>query len=70
MRYKVSIAAALCVAALSSFAYAQYVSNLRTPTQFHPGHSHQGDETIGAPQHSGGTDAYGCHNASVPYHCH
>lgn len=32
-------------------------------------HEHDGD-THGAPQHSGGTDAYGCHNGSVPYHCH
>lgn len=38
---------------------------------FHSGHTHStfGD-TKGAPQHSGGTDKYGCHNASVPYHCH
>ena len=39
-------------------------------TVFYDGHSHNGEETIGAPQHSGGTDRYGCHNASVPYHCH
>jgi len=39
-------------------------------TVFYDGHIHNGEETIRAPQHSGGTDRYGCHNASVPYHCH
>jgi len=39
-------------------------------TLFHPGHTHDGQETIGAPGHSGGTDRFGCHNRSVPYHCH
>lgn len=39
-------------------------------TTFFSGHTHQGDETIGAPSHSGRTDRYGCHNRSVPYHCH
>jgi len=32
-------------------------------------HDHEGG-TNGVPQHSGGTDSYGCHNGSVPYHCH
>lgn len=39
-------------------------------TAFHPGHTHDLDGTHGAPGHSGGTDKYGCHNRSVPYHCH
>ena len=39
-------------------------------TTFYTGHSHDVEETTGAPQHSGGTDRYGCHNRSVPYHCH
>ena len=39
-------------------------------TTFYSGHTHNGSETIGAPAHSGGTDRYGCHNRSVPYHCH
>jgi len=38
--------------------------------EFNAGHLHDEDGTHGAPAHSGGTDAYGCHNASVPYHCH
>ena len=55
----------------AGIAYA----NLANPRQdeisvFHAGHSHDGSQTTGAPQHSGGTDKYGCHNASVPYHCH
>ena len=38
---------------------------------FFSGHSHGHDgSTHGGPQHSGGTDSYGCHNGSVPYHCH
>ena len=39
-------------------------------TAFHPGHTHEGSETSGSPGHSGRTDRYGCHNKSVPYHCH
>lgn len=50
-------------------AYASLV-NPRTPVEFLKGHSHEHGQTIGAPQHSGGTDRFGCHNASVPYHCH
>jgi hypothetical protein len=37
---------------------------------FYPGHTHKGESTNGAPGHSGRTDRYGCHNKSVPYHCH
>lgn len=40
------------------------------PGNFYKGHTHHNGETIGAPQHSGGTDKNGCHNGSVPYHCH
>lgn len=39
-------------------------------TSFFTGHHHIEHETVDAPQHSGNTDAYGCHNGSVPYHCH
>lgn len=34
------------------------------------GHTHDADGTHGAPSHSGGLDRQGCHNKSVPYHCH
>jgi hypothetical protein len=45
--------------------------NPRNPVVYFKGHSHPVDGlTVGAPEHSGGTDKYGCHNASVPYHCH
>jgi len=37
---------------------------------YKPGHTHEIGDTQGAPQHSGGTDKFGCHNGSVPYHCH
>lgn len=53
----------------ASAAYAGY-TNPRAPIDFYVGHTHSHGETIGAPEHSGGTDAYGCHNGSVPYHCH
>jgi hypothetical protein len=63
----------LAVIAVIVGAGAAYGSffNQRTPVEFYVGHSHLADgTTINAPQHSGGTDAMGCHNASVPYHCH
>ena len=56
---------------LSSISYALN-SNPRFNeiVLFYDGHKHLGEEVVGAPSHSGGTDRYGCHNASVPYHCH
>ena len=39
-------------------------------TNFESGHTHKLGHTQGAAEHSGGTDSYGCHNGSVPYHCH
>ena len=42
----------------------------RTPVEFFTGHSHDEHGTNGAPSHSGGTNSQGCHNGSVPYHCH
>lgn len=44
--------------------------NPRKPVEFFSGHTHDAEGTHGAPSHSGGTDRYGCHNGSVPYHCH
>jgi len=58
------------VAAFSSI-YALNTNNEREPVEFFSGHTHGEDgSSIGAPQHSGGTDKRGCHNRSVPYHCH
>ena len=42
----------------------------RTVFSFFDGHTHDDAQTFGAPSHSGGLDRYGCHNKSVPYHCH
>lgn len=42
----------------------------RTVFSFFDGHTHDDRKTVGAPSHSGGLDRYGCHNKSVPYHCH
>ena len=73
MKVRHIIAAAAAVVIIGSgVAYGTMVNHSADEiTQFYPGHTHDelGD-THGAPQHSGGTDAYGCHNASKPYHCH
>jgi hypothetical protein len=64
------IGLALAVAAASGVAYAN-LGGRSEPVEFYKGHAHgPNGETIGAPEHSGGTDANGCHNGSVPYHCH
>jgi hypothetical protein len=59
----------VAVALLAGASWAGFGS--REPVQFYVGHTHGEDgSTLGAPQHSGGLDRNGCHNASVPYHCH
>lgn len=67
MKKSLVIAAGI-IALLGSGAWA-FMGD-REPVAFYSGHTHVGGETQGAPSHSGGTDAWGCHNASVPYHCH
>ena len=67
---KLHVAAVVGLAFVASAAYAVMGNNERVPVEFFPSHSHHNGETTGAPQHSGGTDKNGCHNASVPYHCH
>ena len=52
-----------------SVAYGEF-GNSRQAVDFYNGHTHENEQTVGAPGHSGGTDKYGCHNRSVPYHCH
>lgn len=70
-RSRIFLLAALSVVALGSgLAYAGF-SGERTPSEFYPGHWHdEHGDAVDAPAHSGGTDAYGCHNGSVAYHCH
>lgn len=54
-----------------TFALFDNQNERRTPVEFYSGHSHDANGTaIDAPQHSGGLDRKGCHNKSVPYHCH
>jgi hypothetical protein len=66
---KLLIVAAV-VAVTGSVAYA-FTDNSKVPTIFYAGHTHdQNGHTHDAPEHSGGLDRKGCHNASVPYHCH
>ncbi len=70
MNFKKPIAI-LAVATIASAGFAYSVlSNNRVPVEFFKGHTHIDGSTSGAPSHSGGTNSYGCHNASVPYHCH
>lgn len=66
---KVALVGISVILLAGSVAYAAF-SNTREPVEFYKGHTHENGETVGAPSHSGGTDAYGCHNGSVPYHCH
>lgn len=46
------------------------MDNPTSPVEYFSGHTHGPDGTHGAPSHSGGLDRNGCHNRSVPYHCH
>ncbi len=66
---KIVIGAFLLSSLAAGAAYAAY-GNPRHAVEFYKGHTHLDGITTGAPQHSGGTDKFGCHNASVPYHCH
>lgn len=69
---KLVIAGGLAVVLVAGTALAFTAPEvLRIPVDYFTGHSHDDDgHTHGAPAHSGGTDRYGCHNGSVPYHCH
>lgn len=62
------IGAAAIALAVSGYSLTYF--GQKEPVAFYTGHTHGDDGTHGAPQHSGGTDSMGCHNASVPYHCH
>lgn len=64
----VCLAAGCIAVATTAFTYSYHW--MKVPTDYYAGHTHQNGGTLGAPAHSGGTDRYGCHNASVPYHCH
>jgi hypothetical protein len=68
MRKKL-IVGSVVLAFAASLAYATFEGR-KEAVDFYNGHTHVDGKTVGAPDHSGGTDRYGCHNASVPYHCH
>jgi len=72
MKKTMMVAAALAILTIGGSAFAlKDWSHQKSPVEFYSGHTHDDDgNAIGAPQHSGGTNRYGCHNASVPYHCH
>jgi len=70
MKRKLAITAGSVVAILVlGFGWA--LAEQRVAVEFYSGHTHtERGITIGTPEHGGGTDRYGCHNGSVPYHCH
>jgi hypothetical protein len=75
MKKKGSIILIALLLVVSGITYATIggVGNLesRAPVVFYTGHTHDANgSAIGAPSHSGGTNSAGCHNKSVPYHCH
>lgn len=66
----ISVMAGVILTAGTAYAVLDF-SHQKEPVAFYDGHTHDHDGgTHGAPSHSGGTDRYGCHNGSVPYHCH
>ncbi|CAN4276815.1 hypothetical protein MCEMSEM29_01936 [Methylophilaceae bacterium] len=60
----------LLAAVIGASIVGANILNPRIAVEFYKGHTHDAEGTHGAPSHSGGTDRYGCHNRSVPYHCH
>jgi hypothetical protein len=69
LKFKVIIAVLIVSAIGGGLVYAN-VGNPRIAVEFFKGHTHDEGQTFGAPSHSGGLDRNGCHNGSVPYHCH
>lgn len=67
---KYLIAAMFVIPAIAYGAAQAGFIDGRTPVEFFAGHTHENGDTAGAPAHSGGTNSMGCHNGSVPYHCH
>jgi len=65
-----SVLMSILVLVVVAIAYGAFAFTQRKPVEFFKGHSHVGGRTVEAPEHSGGLDRNGCHNASVPYHCH
>lgn len=76
MKFNKKILAGMVVVAAvgTGLVYANG-GDMRIAHDYFAGHTHDADGshvkgTHGAPSHSGGLDKNGCHNASVPYHCH
>ncbi|GJM17094.1 MAG: hypothetical protein DHS20C13_24210 [Thermodesulfobacteriota bacterium] len=64
------IALAFICSGVLYFTVSSSKASNKIPVDYYKGHTHVDGKTIGAPEHSGGTDSQGCHNASKPYHCH
>ncbi len=67
---KKAVLAIIAVATVGIGAVNADGFNPRKAVAFYSGHTHDETGTSGAPSHGGGLDSYGCHNKSVPYHCH
>lgn len=67
---KILIFALILAGVIGATVVVANVINQRVAVTFYSGHTHDEDGTHGAPSHSGGTNSAGCHNGSVPYHCH
>ena len=66
-RYLLAVTVAL-VTVSGAYAVKDYP---KEPVLFYSGHTHdENGDAVNAPSHSGGLDRKGCHNKSVPYHCH
>ena len=70
MKLSTKILISLFLVTVIGVSFASYNPRAHEITNYKPGHTHDAGGTQGALSHSGGTDAAGCHNGSVPYHCH
>lgn len=67
---KLMLIAGVVGVVVTSAAYA-FIGDGHAPVDFFVGHTHdENGHAVDAPEHSGGLDRKGCHNKSVPYHCH
>jgi hypothetical protein len=70
MKSKKQIIIAGAIGVLISSAAYGFLAE-KQPIEFYKGHTHdENGHAVDAPEHSGGLDRKGCHNKSVPYHCH
>lgn len=69
-KIKLIVVGTIVLLFMGGVLWANHGDSGRIPVEFYKGHTHIDGKTSGAPEHSGGTNKRGCHNGSVPYHCH